>query len=142
MQKTSFIFKRPETGKTEIVKRERWRWVAHYKDGTTLHQFDEATGIFHQFKEIDQANLEYFQMVSDKNPEGISLLIPQNNADLIHFYRNVKLAGYKDWIRLYFFGWKIRDNRGRSIKKLICIYPNDRIALIDEADEGEGGGKP
>lgn len=139
MQKTDFKFTRPETGKTEIVNRERWRWVAHYKDGTKLQQFDDEAGVFHQFREIDQANLEAFQMVSDKNPEGISLLIPQNQASLIHFYRNVRLAGQKDWVKLYFFGWKIQDGRGRSLQKLICIYPNDCIALIDEAEEGGGG---
>ncbi len=137
MRKTEFTFIRPKTGKAEKVIRERWRWVAHYKDGTSLHQFDEATGIFHQFREIDQANIESFQMVSDKNPEGINLLIPPQGADLIHFYRNVRLAGQKNWIRLYFFGWKVKDNRGRSLQKLICIYPNDKIALVDEA---EGGG--
>jgi len=137
MQKTDFIFKRPETGKTEIAKRERWRWVAHYKNGTKLHQFDDEAGIFHQFREIDQSKIESFQMVSDQNPEGINLLIPPNGADLIHFYRNVRLAGRKDWIKLYFFGWKIKNQRGRSIQKLICIYPNDKIALVDEL---EGGG--
>ncbi len=131
-----FIFTRPETGKKEVVQRERWRWVANYKDGSTLHQFDDETGIFHQFREIDQSKVESFQMVSDKNPEGINLLIPQDQADLIHFYRNVRLAGQKEWIKLYFFGWKIKD-RGRSIQKLICIYPNDKIALVDEVERGD-----
>lgn len=137
MQK-QFTFTRKETGKTEVVNWERWRWVAHYKDGTSLHQFDEETGIFHQFREIDQAKVESFQMVSDTNPEGINLLIPPQGADLIHFYRNVRLAGQKDWVKLYFFGWKIQDQRGRSLQKLICIYPNDKIALIDEAKGGGG----
>lgn len=131
-----FIFTRPETGKKEIVQPERWRWVANYKDGTKLYQFDEETGIFHQFREIDQRKLASFQMVSDKNSEGINLLIPQNKADLIHFYRNVRLAGQKEWIKLYFFGWKIK-NRGRSLQKLICIYPNDKIALVDEVEGGD-----
>lgn len=138
MQKTDFIFKRPETGKTEKVIRERWRWIVHYKNGTILRQFEDDTGIFHQFREIDQAKVESFQMVSDKNPEGINLLIPPQGADLIHFYRNVRLAGQSEWIKLYFFGWKIRDNRGRSLQKLICIYPNDKIALIDEVERGDG----
>ena len=129
-----FIFTRP-TGKMEIVQRERWRWVANYKDGTKLYQFDEETGIFHQFREIDQKKLDSFQMISDINPEGINLLIPRNKADLIHFYRNVRLAGQKEWIKLYFFGWKIKD-RGRSLQKLICIYPNDKIAMVDEVEGG------
>lgn len=136
MQKTQFTFTKPETGKTEKVIRERWRWVAHYKDGTKLQQFDDETGIFHQFREIDQSNLKAFQMVSDKNPEGISLLIPQNKSDLIHFYRKGRLDG--QFYKLYCFGWKIKDDRGRSLQKLICIYPNDCIALVDEAEGGGG----
>lgn len=134
-----FVFTRPETGQKEIVERERWRWVAHYKDGTKLQQFDDDAVVFHQFREIKQSEVESFQMVSDKNPEGINLLIPPQGADLIHFYRRVRLAGTASWVTLYFFGWKIKDQRGRSLQKMICIYPDDRIALIDEFEEGGAG---
>lgn len=136
-----FIFTKPETGQKEIVERERWRWVAHYNDGTILRQFEDDTGTFHQFWEIDQSKVESFQMVSDKNPEGLNLLIPPQGADLIHFYRKVRLAGTKNWITLYFFGWKIKDGKGKSLQKMICIYPDDRFALVDEI-ANEGGGQP
>ena len=135
MQKKQFTFNNPKTGQTEQVVRERWRWVAYYLDGTKLQQFDDEAGVFHQFAEIEQSKIESFRMVSDKNPEGIDLLIPQG-ADVIHFYRKGRLNG--QYYKLYCFGWKIKDERGRSLQKLICIYHNDKIALLDE----RGGGEP
>jgi hypothetical protein len=117
----------------QIIPKERWRWVAHYTDGTKLCQFDDETGEFHQFQEIDQSKLSSFQMVSDDNPQGFNLLIPQG-ADLIHFYRNTVFnMGTPNEIRLrsYIFGWKILID-GRVFKRLIAIRPDDFITLLDD----------
>lgn len=38
-------------GVWEEVIKEKWWWEAHYADGTALKQFDDKTGLFHQFRE-------------------------------------------------------------------------------------------
>jgi hypothetical protein len=138
MQKYTFI--NPDTGKEEVVEPVRWRWVVYYADGTILKQYDDRpdsySGIFHRFAEIGQHDspVIYFQMVSDHNPQGFKLAIP-NGADLIHFYRNFKLAGEKEWKRAFIFGWKVLIE-GKVFKRLIAIRPDDTIALLD--DDGRG----
>lgn len=46
-------------------------WLAIYKDGTSLPQFDFETGILHEFKEIEQDRLDKFGLV----PFNVSLAI-------------------------------------------------------------------
>lgn len=133
MQKI-FKFHRKETGKTEDVQCEKWRWIAIYNDDTELKQFDEATGIFHQFKEIDQSKLKTFRMVSDKNPVGFYLLFQADKMKLIHFYRNVVfdyMSKNPTRIRLYVFGYEENIN-GRTYKRLTCIMPDDGVVLTDD----------
>ena len=57
-------FKIIQNGQEVLVPLEKWVWIAIYKDGICLKQFDENTGIFHQFKEIDQSKLNVFIMQS------------------------------------------------------------------------------
>ena len=73
-------------------------------------------------------------MVSDRQPHGIKLAIP-DGADIIHFYRNFKLAGMKEFKRVFIFGWKVLI-KGKSFKRLIAIRPDDTVALLD--DDGRG----
>lgn len=128
---TKYIFNNPDTGKEEIVEPVRWRWIAHFKGGDILKQYDDED-FFHRFAEIKNYGNEilYFQMVSDENPQGYKLAIP-NGADLIHFYRNTRLAGQTRFHRGFIFGWKILID-GKSHKRLIAIRPDNTIALLDD----------
>ncbi len=129
-----FKFLREETGELETVQREKWRWVAIYNDGSEVRQFDEATGRFHQFKEIDQSKLKTFRMISDKNPIGFYLLFQPEHMKLIHFYRNVVFnyeSKDRTKIKLYVFGYEENIN-GRTHKRLTCIMPDDGVVLTDD----------
>ena len=131
----TYKFNNPSTGKIEEVSLVRWRWIAHYADGVVLKQYTND-GTFHRFADIKKHNAQvlYFQMVSDRQPHGIKLAIP-DGADIIHFYRNFKLAGMKEFKRVFIFGWKVLI-KGKSFKRLIAIRPDDTVALLD--DDGRG----
>lgn len=123
----------------EPVKVEKWRWVACFTDGSELKQFDIENNRFHSFAEIKETGKEVqsFKMVSENYPRGFNLLIPVG-ADLIHYYRvtrlNIGTPQYREE-KYYIFGWKINDN-GRVFKRLLKIYPDDYIAIMD--DDGRG----
>lgn len=111
----------------EDVLPERWSWVAHYTDGTILNQFGDD-GTFHQFKEIDQANLVVFQMVSSDKPAITIHWVP--GRKLIHFYRVLKLNVGGDneiTIRLYCFGYETPTS-----KLIMVIMPTDEIIVLDD----------
>ena len=119
----------------EIVPVMRWRWIACFEDGSELMQYDYNTGKFHQFHEIKDTGKKVvsFKMVSENTPHGINLLIPEK-ADLIHYYRVQRLAWntpQRQEIKLFIFGWKINID-GRVYKRLLKIYPNDYIEIMDD----------
>lgn len=117
------------------VRLERWRWIVYFDDGTELMQFDPNTKEYHFFAEIKETGKKVtsFKMVSEDNPRGINLLIPEG-ADLIHYYRvqklNVGTSNYLE-VKFYIFGWKILFE-GRSVKRLLRIYPDDFIEIMDD----------
>lgn len=113
----------------EEVTEERWGWGVVYEDNTTLRQFDEATGEFHQLGEIDQDRVKLFVMYKISEPEKrIDLVFPKN-ARLIHRYRNIK-PFYKDhFVRVYLFGYKKGDQYCYNF-----ILPDDRMVISDKDD--------
>lgn len=111
----------------ELVNREIWRWVAEYHDGTVLKQFDDETGLFHQFAEIDQENLKVFRMVHDELPAHVLIFEP--GMKLIHFYRNVVLDVFgpsRRRLRWYISGYE-KDGR----KVLTVITPFEVVTTSD-----------
>jgi hypothetical protein len=130
----TYKFTNKETGQEELVTPVKWRWIAHYKDGTKLCQYDDETGLFHQIKEIDRTKLQHLQMVSLENPHGFKLEIPEE-AEMVHFYRNFRPAGSIEWLRFFIFGWKIKLEN-KVFKQLIQIMPDDTIRLLN--DDGRG----
>ena len=156
---TTFNFFSKETGELENVQREKWRWIAIYDDGSELRQFDEATGLFHQLQEIEQAKLHIFKMVSDENPIGFQVLFNPMEMKLIHLYRNIVfdyMSKNPTKVKLYIFGYerivqpghlgidwetidysrnetnenKIKD--GRVYKNLTIIMPDGGIIITDD----------
>lgn len=132
-----YKFHRKDTDEWEDVYPEKWRWEAKYNDGTELKQFDDETGFFHQFKEIDQSKLHIFKMLSEDNPTGYQLLFNPVEMKLIHFYRNTVLnALTPEEIKLktYIFGFeKIIDKK--VYKHLMFIMPDDGLLITDDKEK-------
>lgn len=122
-------------GVPEQVERETWRWVAVYRDGTELHQFDDATGEFHQFSEIDQSRLGVFRMVHDEL-RPVAIPFEPTSMKLIHFYRRINLnVGTED--EQHFTVYMAGFERG-GVKHLLGIMPDGEIVLADDAEVVQG----
>lgn len=127
----------PATG--EFASKEAWRWVAVYKDGTQLEQFElkGSEAIFHRFAEIDQEKLRMFKMVHDKfNP--VILIFPPG-AKLIHKYRNMILNVPFDAAgdftqerreRFYLVGYEL----GGQLHGVVITHEN-QIIITDDFDQ-------
>lgn len=117
----------------ETVNLEKWGWGVVYKDGTELHQFD-SEGIFHQFKEIKQDQVVMFTMYKTafhlKEANRIDMVITEG-MKIMHFYRNIRPAGYDQFIKTYVFGYE-KD----GVKCFNFILPDDRVIVssVDDID--------
>jgi len=125
---TAYRFYRESTGEWEEVPREMWRWQAQYTDGTSLAQFDDKTGIFHQFKEIQKDKLKAFIMESDNYPPFVLVWDP--DWKLIHFYTNYCLnhgrADEKKF-RVYCFGY---EQKGHKV--IFMLMPDGTTVITDD----------
>lgn len=121
----------------ETVEQEAWGWIAIYKDGTHLAQFDKNTGLFHQFREIDVENLNVFALQKLDDTEGHTERLELHmNEDMkpIHYYERVILnAGtpLEKRVTLYCFGYE-KQVDGKTFKSIMTIYPNGAISLKDK----------
>lgn len=133
---TTQTFTFTSEGVIEQIPLERWVWIAIYKDGSFLKQFDEVTGLFHQFREINLDQLDVFAMqsVSDEN-KRYEIHIAEGMTP-IHFYRNQMLNVGTDEevkVRLYCFGYQ-QNIEGVNVKTIMKIFPNDIIAILNTDD--------
>jgi hypothetical protein len=109
---------------------ERWRWEAHYTDGTILKQFDDE-GRFHQFKEIEQDRLKIFGMVH--NTCAPVMLHWKEGMKLIHYYKNFHLNAFtpnEQKFKFYCFGYETKDE-----KIIMTILPNDSVLITNDIDK-------
>lgn len=121
-------------GVEETVEREKWGWIAIYKNGSFLRQFDEATGIFHKFNEINIPELDCFIMQNLDDPTDVSKRYEIHFIDgmkPIHYYKRGRLevggeneVGYT----LYCFGYEQKLNC-KTVKNIMTIYPNGTVAI-------------
>lgn len=129
----TYKFFDPELKRDIDVDRERWGWVAVYKDKTELHQFDDKTKRFHQFKEINQSQLERFVMRAWHTEQVFSIFFKPEIMKLIHFYRNAILeygTERERRLKFYFFGFE-KNIKGRVSKSLLFIDPKDNAHFAD-----------
>ena len=130
---SSYKFYRKETQTTEEVQKERWSWVAIYRNGLILSQFDNDTLTFHQFREIDQSQLQFFKMVNRLTGQEFKLEFDPNTMDLIHFYRNVRVnvgTGKEKRLRLYCFGYRKRHDMSQIC--LMAIDGQDNLHICND----------
>lgn len=125
-------------GKPEHVELKRWVWLALYKDGSYLMQFDETDKAFHQVSEIDQSKLDVFVMAHHADPSKRVEIHWKPHYQLICFTRNWRQDGMPagEWIPLFNFGYKFKDATGRTQKFIMEITATDAIAVKD--DDGRG----
>lgn len=123
-----YLLKRTnEDGKIEEVeaKPERWVWAVLYKDETELHQFGQD-GIFHQLKDIDQANIKLAVLYKLEEPEKRILIPWAEGMKIIHKYINIHSGDQhekiNDMARVYVFGYK---QGGQT--HYTYILPNDQM---------------
>lgn len=120
-------------------------WIAFYRDGTSLPQFDFETGTFHEFNEIEQNRLDRFGLIPFNPPlaikacmaagyriaevkEGLPYFILKLQKDqrLIYYRRNFihnfefdycETCGYK-WV------WMPTRKAGEITETDLPIHPN------------------
>lgn len=117
---------------------EKWAWHVVYDDGSELHQFDrdeDADGKrwFHQFKEIDQSRVKFFEMVNVENPKlRYSIDVTMDVGQVFHFYRRSRLnigTPQETKVCFYCFGAVVN---GTSIYHF--ILPDNRIVITTNRD--------
>lgn len=129
----NFTFNRKQADgnyQPEKVSLERWRWRATYESGLVFNQFDFDTLSFHQFAEIDQAQVRVWQLVNDTAAPVTFIVEPGDK--LIHAYRNLGFdyMGAHDRVRLYVLGL-VRGGQ----KTVAVVTPENEVVITDEADK-------
>jgi hypothetical protein len=125
-----YIYHRPETGQDEKVTPERWVWECVFQDGTSLKQFDDSDGSFHQFREIPQDRLSVFRMVNYETGRFFDIQWHPSRK-LIHFYNNNILENDTVRVRLYCFGYETFFE-GASHTVLMVILPDDSLVVTED----------
>jgi hypothetical protein len=128
----TFKYLRADNQEEEGVQEEVWQWEAIFQDGSNLSQFDQKTGLFHQFTEIDQSKLAVFKMISPTHPQVYSLVFDAKTMKLIHFYRNVVLEAATESerrVKLYCFGYE-----DKSKKQIFAITPESELIITTDPD--------
>lgn len=126
-----------ETGATpdqiEALKNEYDEKMAirHNPERNHLYQFDPESGVFHNFAEVRQGEIELFTMWKPEDEtlkKRIDIAMPEG-AQAFHFYRNFGFdyMGVHRKERVYCFGYK-KD--GRTAYHF--ILPDDRVVVSDE----------
>lgn len=117
-------------GVEEVVQPERWGWGVVYADGTELKQFGDD-GRFHQFREINQEEVEMFVMYRlDDESKRIDVIV-DSQTQVFHFYRNLILDVGADMgrrVKVYVFGTK---NAVTGATQYNYILPDDRLLKAD-----------
>ncbi len=119
------------------------KWRAVYKDKTILREKD-PNGTEHLFKEINQDELEYFQLI---NPQDIAICQVHLGEDkrLIFVRRNIITTGRRIIKRgdvkvplpinshkiVIILGWQ-KTIKGVNEKAIFYLLPDGRIEMDDE----------
>lgn len=110
---------------------EKWQWIAVYKDGTGIRQFDYENQAYHYFAEIEQAEVSRFGLICPDTGKIIIKDIPEG-AKLIHYYDNIMqhpIGGTAVHHRLFCFGYEL----GKE-KVIWTMLPSDVVIRGDLED--------
>jgi len=109
----------------EVIEPEKWCWGVIYKDNSELHQFGNDL-IFHQIKEIKWAEVKMFTMYKMEDMKKRIDMVVMPDMQVFHFYRNIRPAGVDHFIKVYVFGYKIRET-SKAVYNF--ILPNDTLVI-------------
>lgn len=104
-------------------------WLATYRDGSQLEQFDKE-GKERLFKEIEQSKLDTFSWVPFDKSKPAHTLKLQPFQRLIavrrhHLVTKLRTGEKKDKIT-YLLGWQT-THQGKNIKSIMFIHPDGSI---------------
>lgn len=120
------------------VKPTAWRWKAIYENGQELHQYNDATGRFHRFYEIDQSQLREFVMYSPQHPDQTHRLDFDPGDKLIHKYVRGRMTLPMDdgntITREYFFYVFGKNNHVTTLDQKGNTYAGDNVAKWAERE--------
>jgi len=123
-----------EKKEEELVDIRDWSWIAIYKDGSVLKEFDDMHGVFHQFKEINLNELDVFVVINTQHPQDLSKRYEFHMSEGMTpiFYWRVTVFNMKQHnevkVPMPHFGYKENIN-GTSVKTIITIFPNGAHAI-------------
>lgn len=123
-----------DEGGIEEVDLQEWVWMALYKNGTYLKQFDEDTQIFHQFKEINIDELDTFVVLNTQHPNDPAFRyeIHMEEGMTPIFFTRVTVFNMKEpgevKVKMPHFGYKETIN-GTSRKTIMTVFPNGAVAI-------------
>ena len=121
-------------GVVEQVELSEWGWLAIYKDGSVLKQYDDETKQFHQFKEINITELDTFIVLNlfetDNNSKRFEFHIADTMTPIFFTRVTIFNANQEDEyrVRTTHFGYKENIN-GKSVKTIIAIHPSGATSI-------------
>jgi len=126
----TFSYDGPD-GATHAVDGEPWFWIARYRDGSFLPQFDVRDGAFHRFDEIDLARLAVFEVRPAVGPECVFQVRIAPGMRPIFFKRHRRLhvgTPHEHHEVLFCFGYQ-ETVGGRNVKCVLAVRPDGAVTI-------------
>lgn len=115
--------------KGERVSPERWQWIAEYKNGEKICQFDDKKEYFTSIRELDITKIVKFGMINTETGQRFILDIEPEETQVFHYYLNfgeLRQKKYNHQSRIYVFGFK---HRGSINAVYNFILPDDTLVI-------------
>lgn len=119
------------------MQRDLWTWRAHYRDGSTLDEFD-ADGRDHGFADVDQSRLAAFELLPAADGLQRAVLLVTGDLRPIFFRRRtvtVSQSGESEEpVSIHVLGWQ-RTVAGQNVKSFTAYYPDGSVLVTDDDRE-------
>lgn len=112
-------------------------WVAIYKNGEFLEQFDETSGKENRYEDIRRDELHQFIMWNDyTNRSIVRIFFERPGQKLIYRKRTFMDGGGNIKGVVYLCGWHENVN-GTSIKNICYVYEDGHIEVASDRNDLE-----
>ena len=102
------------------------QWVAVYKDGSKLYQYNGDKK--NTYYDIDHDNLAGFCLLKGEDPLIYFLL--EEGQRLIYKKRVIKKMTGEEQI-IYLAGWQ-QKVKGKNVQSIACVFPSGQIQMISK----------
>lgn len=106
-------------------KQDRFKWVAHYKDGSTLEQI-QADGTKNGYGDVSRPMLESFELIR-KHDLSRALLVKFNPGEQLIWRRRVDIVNGR---AVHIVGKRAEDRQWIAV-----LFPDDTIEFAEKWDE-------